>query len=90
MKTSSVLGRGFQLAQYNVSRIDLGSLIMTLKYSCSLTSEETCEVYNQYVKGGNFIATILYATRSGGVMKRSSKGSSGRRAELLQVLERKL
>jgi zinc protease len=54
---SSVLGKGFQLAQYNIFADDPGFINNDIKNILAVTSEDVMRVYNQYVKGKNFIAT---------------------------------
>lgn len=54
---SSVLGKGFQLAQYNIFANDPGFINQDIKNILAVTPEDVIRVYNQYIKGKNFIAT---------------------------------
>jgi zinc protease len=54
---SSVLGKGFQLAQYEIFAGDPGFVNQDVKNILAVTAEDVMRVYNQYVKGKNFIAT---------------------------------
>ncbi len=54
---SSVLGKGFQLAQYNIFANDPGFINKDIKNILSVTPTDVMRVYNKYVKGKNFIAT---------------------------------
>ncbi|MFT6827900.1 MAG: zinc protease, partial [Roseivirga sp.] len=54
---SSVLGKGFQLAQYNIFANDPGFINQDIKNILAVTSADVMRVYDQYVKGKNFIAT---------------------------------
>jgi zinc protease len=54
---SSVLGKGFQLAQYEIFAGDPGFVNQDVKNILAVTSEDVMRVYNQYVKGKNYVAT---------------------------------
>ncbi len=54
---SSVLGKGFQLAQYQIYTGDPGFVNQDVKNILAVTPEDVMRVYNQYVKGKNYIAT---------------------------------
>ncbi|MET2985399.1 M16 family metallopeptidase [Aureibaculum conchae] len=54
---SSVLGKGFQLAQYEIFAGDPGFVNQDVKNILNVTAEDVTRVYNQYVKGKNFVAT---------------------------------
>ncbi|HAC15205.1 MAG TPA: peptidase M16, partial [Bacteroidetes bacterium] len=54
---SSVLGKAFQLAQYNIFAGDPGYINEDIQKSLAVTAEDVNRVYNQYVKGQNFVAT---------------------------------
>ncbi|MCL5244888.1 insulinase family protein [Cellulophaga sp. 20_2_10] len=53
---SSVLGKGFQLAQYEIFAGDPGYVSEDVKNILAVTKEDVMRVYNTYVKGKNFIA----------------------------------
>lgn len=54
---SSVLGKAFNLAQYNIFAGDPGYINEDIKKSLAVTREDVMRVYEQYIKGKNFIAT---------------------------------
>ena len=54
---SSVLGKGFQLAQYEIFANDPGFINQDVKNILAVTPEEVMRVYNQYVKDKNYVAT---------------------------------
>lgn len=54
---SSVLGKGFQLAQYEIFAGDPGFINQDVKNILAVTTNDVMRVYNQYIKGKHFIAT---------------------------------
>ena len=54
---SSVLGKAFQLAQYNIFADDPGYINRELQRYLSVTNKDIQRVYQQYLKGKPFIAT---------------------------------
>ncbi len=54
---SSVLGKGFQLAQYNIFAKDPGFVSQDVQNILNVTAEDVMRVYETYVKDKNFIAT---------------------------------
>ncbi|WP_299767549.1 pitrilysin family protein [uncultured Dokdonia sp.] len=54
---SSVLGKGFQLAQYEVFANDPGFIAKDIENILAVTVEDVQRVYNTYIKGKNYIAT---------------------------------
>ena len=54
---SSVVGKGFQLAQYEIFAGDPGFVNRDVKNILAVTPEDVMRVYNQYVKGKNYVAT---------------------------------
>jgi zinc protease len=54
---SSVLGKGFQLAQYEIFAGDPGFVNQDVKNILAVTSEDVMRVYNQYIKDKHFVAT---------------------------------
>lgn len=56
---SSVLGKGFQLAQYNIFANDPGFVKQDVQNILDVTAEDVMAVYNKYIKGKNFIATSM-------------------------------
>jgi zinc protease len=54
---SSVLGKAFQLAQYNIFANDPGFINQDIKNVLEVTKEDVMRVYQTYIKGKNYIAT---------------------------------
>lgn len=54
---SSVLGKGFQLAQYEIFADDPGYINTEVDKILAVSPEDVMRVYNQYIKGKNFVAT---------------------------------
>ncbi|WP_299245546.1 pitrilysin family protein [uncultured Aquimarina sp.] len=54
---SSVLGKGFQLAQYEIFAGDPGFINQDVKNILAVTTDDVMRVYNQYIKGKHYVAT---------------------------------
>ena len=54
---SSALGKGFQLAQYNIYKNDPGFVNQDVKNILAVTADDVWRVYNKYIKGQRFVAT---------------------------------
>lgn len=54
---SSVLGKGFQLAQYNIFANDPGFIKQDIENILAVTVADVKRVYEQYIKGKNYVAT---------------------------------
>jgi zinc protease len=54
---SSVLGKAFNLAQYNIFAGDPGYINEDIQKTLAVTKEDVMRVYEQYIKGKNYIAT---------------------------------
>ena len=54
---SSVLGKGFQLAQYEIFAGDPGFINQDVKNILAVTADDVMHVYNTYIKDQNYIAT---------------------------------
>jgi len=54
---SSVLGKAFNLAQYNIFADDPGYVNEDIQKTLAVTEEDVMRVYKKYIKGKNFIAT---------------------------------
>lgn len=54
---SSVLGKGFQLAQYNIFAEDPGYINEDIKYIQAVTTADVKRVYETYLKGKPYVAT---------------------------------
>ena len=54
---SSVLGKAFQLAQYNIFADDPGYINEDIQKTLAVTKEDVMRVYEEYIKGKNYVAT---------------------------------
>ncbi|GAB5408165.1 MAG: hypothetical protein BalsKO_05300 [Balneolaceae bacterium] len=54
---SSVLGKAFNLAQYNIFADNPGYINEDIKKTLAVTREDVLRVYEQYIKGKDFVAT---------------------------------
>jgi len=54
---SSVLGKGFQLAQYNIFADDPGFIKKDIESILAVSTADVKRVYEKYIKGKNYIAT---------------------------------
>lgn len=54
---SSVLGKAFQLAQYNIFAGNPGFINQDIENTLAVTREDVMRVYEDYIKGYNYIAT---------------------------------
>ncbi|MEM7085996.1 MAG: pitrilysin family protein [Bacteroidota bacterium] len=54
---SSVLGKGFQLAQYEIFAGDPGFINQDVKNILAVTSDDVMRVYNTYIKDKHYVAT---------------------------------
>ena len=54
---ASVLGKGFQLAQYEIFAGSADYINQDIKNILAVTPEDVMRVYNKYIKGKNYIAT---------------------------------
>lgn len=79
---SSVLGKGFQLAQYEIFAGDPGFINEDIKNILSVTKEDVMRVYNTYIKGKHFVATSFVPK---GLAPLALEGSS-----LAEVVEEKI
>lgn len=54
---SSVLGKAFQLAQYNIFANDPGYINTDIQKTLAVSKEDVMRVYEQYIKNKDFVAT---------------------------------
>ncbi|MFD1095412.1 M16 family metallopeptidase [Salegentibacter chungangensis] len=54
---SSVLGKGFQLAQYQIFANDPNYINKDVNKILEVTSRDVMQAYNKYIKGGNYVMT---------------------------------
>ncbi|NGP77652.1 insulinase family protein [Balneolaceae bacterium YR4-1] len=62
---SSVLGKAFQLAQYNIFAGDPGFINEDIENTLAVTRSDIMRVYDEYIKGKNFVATSFVPLDSG-------------------------
>ncbi len=79
---SSVLGKGFQLAQYNIFANNPGFVQQDVENILSVTTDDVMNVYEKYIKGKNFIATSFVPR---GRLEQALEGST-----LAEVVEEKI
>lgn len=79
---SSVLGKGFQLAQYEIFAGDPGYISEDVKRILAVTKEDVQRVYDTYIKGKNYIATSFVPKGQTDLILEDSK--------LAQVVEEKI
>jgi zinc protease len=70
---SSVLGKGFQLAQYNIFTGDPGFINIYIDKLKAVTAEDVMRVYNQYIKDKNYLATSFVPKGQPGLALKDSK-----------------
>lgn len=54
---TSVLGKAFQLAQYNIFAGDPGYINQDIQYTLDVTMDDVERVYNEYIKDNHYVAT---------------------------------
>ncbi len=79
---SSVLGKGFQLAQYNVFANNPGFINEDIQRVLAVTTEDVMRVYTTYLKDKNYIATSFVPK---GNLEAALAGS-----EMAEVVEEKI
>lgn len=79
---SSVLGKGFQLAQYEIFAGDPAYITEDVDRILAVTKEDVQRVYEQYIKGRNYIATSFVPIGQTALALEDSK--------LAQVVEEKI
>lgn len=65
---SSVLGKAFQLAQYNIFAGDPGYINEDIQKTLAVTKEDVMRVYEQYIKGQPLVATSFVPQGQTGLM----------------------
>ncbi|TCL14238.1 zinc protease [Roseivirga ehrenbergii] len=79
---SSVLGKGFQLAQYNIFANDPGFISKDIENILAVTTEDVMNAYNKYIKGKNYIATSF--------VPKGQKDLALENSEMAEVVEEKI
>jgi len=79
---SSVLGKGFQLAQYEIFAGNPEFINEDVKHILAVTNDDVMRVYNAYIKNQNYIATSFVPKGASNLALQDSK--------LAQVVEEKI
>ena len=79
---SSVLGKAFQLAQYNIFANDPGYINKDIQKTLAVTEDDIWRVYEEYIKDQNFIATSF--------VPKGQKELALENSELAQVVEEQI
>lgn len=70
---SSVLGKGFQLAQYEIFAGDPGYINQDIKNILAVTPADLMRVYTKYIKGKHYVATSFVPKKQKGLALTGSK-----------------
>jgi len=70
---SSVLGKAFQLAQYNIFAGDPGFVNEDIKNTLNVTLDDINRVYNTYLKGKNYVASSFVPRGHAGLVLEGSE-----------------
>ncbi|WP_179315763.1 M16 family metallopeptidase [Winogradskyella undariae] len=84
---SSVLGKGFQLAQYEIFAGDPGFINQDVQHILAVTPEDVMRVYNTYIKGKNFIATSIVPKGQGNLILENSELANIVEEEIIEGAE---
>ncbi|WP_179335297.1 M16 family metallopeptidase [Winogradskyella costae] len=84
---SSVLGKGFQLAQYEIFAGDPGFINQDVQHILAVTPEDVMRVYNTYIKGKNFIATSVVPKGQGNLILENSELANIVEEEIIEGAE---
>ena len=79
---SSVLGKGFQLAQYEILAGDASYINSDIKKMLAVTPEDVMRVYNTYIKDKNYVAVNIVPKGQANLIQNG--------AELADVVEEKI
>ena len=69
---SSVLGKAFQLAQYNIFADDPGFINQDIKNILAVTTDDVMRVYEKYIKGKDHIITSVVPKGEGNLIVENS------------------
>jgi len=70
---SSVLGKGFQLAQYEIFAGDPGFINQDVKNILAVTTDDVMRVYKAYIKGQHYVATSFVPKGAANLALQDSK-----------------
>ena len=83
---SSVLGKGFQLAQYEIFAGDPGFINQDVKNILAVTTDDVMRVYNAYVKNQNYVATSFVPKGSAELALKDSKLAKIEEEQIIEAL----
>ncbi|SMO94139.1 M16 family metallopeptidase [Gracilimonas mengyeensis] len=81
---SSVLGKAFQLAQYNIFAGDPGYINRDIEKTLAVTKEDVMRVYEQYIKGKDYVATSFVPQGEAELMVEGSEPAEVVEEEIVQ------
>ncbi len=84
---SSVLGKGFQLAQYNIYTGDPGFINQDLNNILAVTEEDIWRVYNEYIKGKHYVATSFVPKGQAELALKDSAAAQVKEEEIIMGAE---
>lgn len=86
---SSVLGKGFQLAQYEIFANDPNMINKEVDLILAVTPQDVMRVYNQYIKNRNFVATSFVPKGEVELALENSKQAEVPEEEIVMGVEEK-
>lgn len=86
-RLSSVLGKAFQLAQYNIFAGDPGYINEDIQKTLAVTKEDVMHVYEKYIKGKYFVATSFVPKGQKNLILAGSKPAEVVEEEIVQNAE---
>jgi zinc protease len=84
---SSVLGKGFQLAQYNIFTGDPGFINQYVGKVTAVTKEDVIRVYDRYIKGKSYVATSFVPKGQTNLVLKDSKKAEVVEEQIVQGAE---
>ena len=80
----SVLGKGFQLAQYNIYKEDPSYIDQDVKNILAVSTDDVMAVYNKYLKDKNYVATSFVPKGQPGLALADSKQAEVVEEQIIQ------
>jgi len=84
---SSVLGKGFQLAQYEIFAGDPGFINQDVKNILAVTTDDVMRVYNTYVKDQHYVATSFVPKGQDNLALQGSKLAHVKEEQIVEAAE---
>ena len=84
---SSVLGKGFQLAQYQIFAGDPGFINQDIQNILAVTEDDVMRVYKKYIKDKNFVATSFVALGKTNLILEGSEKAHIQEEVISQIVE---